>query len=102
MGGFVAYNGQFVSDDDLDAWEEIYARGEFPEGEHSVGEVINGAPGSQGESGASGKSNEPDRVTLSVEIPAAMERAIVQVAKRKNLTTGEYVQNALLKSLVEA
>lgn len=93
MGGFFASNGQFVTDEELDAWEEIYARGEFPPGEHSVGDVIDGAPDSQG---------NQEQVTLSVEIPAAMEQAIAKVAKRKHQTTGEYVQKVLLESLVEA
>lgn len=92
MGGFFASNGQFVTDEELGAWEEIYARGEFPLGEHTVGDVIDGAPDSQG---------NQNQVTLRVQIPAAMEQAITQVAKRKNQTTGEYVQKVLLESLVE-
>lgn len=92
MSGFVAYNGQFVSDDDLDAWEEIYARGEFPEGEHSVGEVINGAPGSM----------NSDSVTFPVQIPLETQHAIVHRAREENTTPSKLVSAVLTEAFVGA
>lgn len=41
---YMAANGQEITDEMIDTWCEAYERGEFPVGEHAVGEVIMGRP----------------------------------------------------------
>lgn len=40
----IAPNGQEITDEMIDRWCEAYERGEFPEGEHSIGPVVMGQP----------------------------------------------------------
>lgn len=44
---YTAANGQVVMDEMIDAWCESYERGEFPDGEHTVGGIVHGRPRSQ-------------------------------------------------------
>ena len=37
---YTAANGQVVTDEMIDAWCESYERGEFPDGEHTVGGIV--------------------------------------------------------------
>ena len=41
---YTAANGQVVTDEMIDAWCESYERGEFPDGEHTVGGIVHGRP----------------------------------------------------------
>lgn len=41
---YTAANGQVVTDEMIDAWCESYERGEFPDGEHTVGGIVRGRP----------------------------------------------------------
>ena len=63
---YTAANGQVVTDEMIDAWCESYERGEFPDGEHTVGGIVHGRPPLSGEGTA----------TLSVKIPLGMKEAI--------------------------
>lgn len=63
---YTAANGQVVTDEMIDAWCESYERGEFPDGEHTVGGIVRGRPPLSGEGTA----------TLSVKIPLGMKEAI--------------------------
>lgn len=44
---YTAANGQVVTDEMIDAWCKSYERGEFPDGEHTVGGIVHGRPHSQ-------------------------------------------------------
>lgn len=46
---YTAANGQVVTDEMIDAWCESYERGEFPDGEHTVGGIVHGRPPLSGE-----------------------------------------------------
>ena len=63
---YTTANGQVVTDEMIDAWCESYERGEFPDGEHTVGGIVHGRPPLSGEGTA----------TLSVKIPLGMKEAI--------------------------
>jgi hypothetical protein len=42
--GYIAANGQAITEEMIDGWCEAYGRGEFPEGERTVGGVVHGRP----------------------------------------------------------
>ena len=42
--GYIAANGQEITEAMIDRWCDAYERGEFPEGEHTVGDVVHGKP----------------------------------------------------------
>lgn len=44
MGKYTADNGMTFTDEDIDHWCEYYDKGEFPPGEHTVGEAVAGRP----------------------------------------------------------
>lgn len=44
MNKYTAANGMTFTDEDIDRWCEYYDRGQFPPGEHTVGEVVMGRP----------------------------------------------------------
>ena len=44
MSEYIAANGQVITDALIDQWCEAYERGEFPEGERTVGGVVMGRP----------------------------------------------------------
>lgn len=44
MKEYTAANGMAFTDEDINRWCEYYDKGEFPPGEHTVGEVVMGRP----------------------------------------------------------
>ena len=42
---YTTASGQVVTDEMIDAWCEAYERGEFPDGEHTVGGIVHGQIG---------------------------------------------------------
>ena len=64
---YTTASGQVVTDEMIDAWCESYERGEFPDGEHTVGGIVHGRPPLSGEGTA----------TLSVKIPLGMKELFV-------------------------
>ncbi|EFN92664.1 hypothetical protein HMPREF9278_0470 [Mobiluncus mulieris FB024-16] len=87
MADFVAVNGQVMTDEMMERLESYYARGEFPPGEYSVGEVIDGSPPSMRSGG----------VTIPVQIPLETQRVIASRAKEENTTPGELVGAVLTR-----
>lgn len=55
---YTAANGQVVTDEMIDAWCESYERGEFPDGEHTVGGIVHGRPPLSGEGTATLSVNQ--------------------------------------------
>jgi len=82
---YTAANGQVVTDEMIDAWCESYERGEFPDGEHTVGGIVHGRPPLSGEGTA----------TLSVKIPLGMKEAIRRRAAAEGMTPSEFARAAL-------
>lgn len=91
MEPILASNGQYVDEAMVDRWCAALDRDEWPEGEHNIGPIINGAP----------KSLSPEGTeTLSVKVPASMMRAIKSKAKDGNMSTSELVRSMLAESLM--
>lgn len=89
---YIAANGQEMTEEMIDRWCESYEKGEFPEGEHTVGSVVLGRPPlSSGEA----------TVTLSVKIPAGMKKAIDKEAKNEGVSSSAYVRSILADSLIK-
>ena len=81
---YTAANGQVVTDEMIDAWCESYERGEFPDGEHTVGGIGEGT------------------ATLSVKIPLGMKEAIRRRAAAEGMTPSEFARAALSEKLLAA
>ena len=88
----IAANGQELTDAMIENWCAAYERGEFPEGEHSVGEVVMGRPPLSAEK----------TVTLTVKLPVSMKAAVVRRAEQEGLTASAYTRSVLADSLMAA
>lgn len=86
---YVAADGRRFTDEDVDRWCESYERGEFPEGERTVGRAVMGRPPLSGEGTA----------TMSIKVPVGMKRAIERKARSEGVTTSAYARAALASSL---
>lgn len=89
---YMTASGQVVTDEMIDAWCESYERGEFPDGEHTVGGIVHGRPPLSGEGTA----------TLSVKIPLGMKEAIRRRAAAEGMTPSEFARAALSEKLLAA
>ena len=85
---YTAANGQVVTDEMIDAWCESYERGEFPDGEHTVGGIVRGRPPLSGEG--------------TVKIPLGMKEAIRRRAAAEGMTPSEFARAALSEKLLAA
>lgn len=90
MGAHTAANGQVLTDETIDRWCEAYERGEFPEGEHTVGRVVHGRPPLSVEGTA----------TISIKVPVEMKRALEQRAADAGVTLNAFGRSALADKLV--
>lgn len=90
--GYTAANGQEVTEDMINRWCASYERGEFPEGEHTVGGVVHGRPPLSPEGTA----------VISIKVPVAMKRAIERQARNEGLSTSAYARAALTDRLLAA
>lgn len=89
---YVAANGQTITDEMIDDWCASYDRGEFPEGEHTVGGVVYGRPPLSHEA----------TVTLSVKVPIGMKEAVRKIAEAEGITPSEFTRAALSEKLLAA
>ena len=90
MSSYVAPTGQEITEDMIDRWCEAYERGEFPAGEHTVGDVVVGRPPLSAEK----------TVTLTVKVPIGMKAALVAKAKQKGKTASGYTRDIIAKDLL--
>ena len=90
MGKIVAENGQVVTDEMIEGWENALERDEWPSGWFNVGEIVEGRL----------PKSAPDTVTLSIKVPSAMRRAIEAEAKNNGTTTSAYVRGVLARALM--
>lgn len=89
---YIAANGQEITETMIDNWCDAYERGEFPEGERSVGEVVMGRPPLSSEK----------TVTLNVKIPVGMKATLARKAAENGTTTSAYVRNVLANDILAA
>lgn len=87
---YIAANGQEITDAMIDSWCAAYERGEFPEGERSVGGVVMGRP----------PLSTEKTVTLTVKLPAGMKAAVLRRAEQEGTTASAYTRSVLADSLL--
>lgn len=90
MKEYVAANGMAFTDEDVERWCEAYDRGEFPEGERTVGGVVMGRPPLSADA----------TVTLTVKLPAGMKAAVKRKADGEGVSTAAYVRSVLASDLL--
>lgn len=89
--GIIAENGQVITDEMINRWEETLERDEWPEGWVNVGEIVEGKL----------PTSLNDAVTLSVKIPAPMRKVIETKAKTEGKSTSAYIRGILADSLMK-
>lgn len=90
---YVSADGIEFNDAMIDRWCEAYERGEFPEGEHTVGGVVMGRPP---------LSVADKSVTLTIKLPAGMKAAIQRKAAQEGVTVSTYARDVLSNSVLAA
>lgn len=90
MSSYTAANGQEITDALIDQWCEAYERGEFPEGERSVGGVVMGRP----------PLSIDKTTTLTIKIPVGMKAALVRKAKEHGKTASGYTREIIAEDLM--
>lgn len=91
--GCKAANGQDITETMIGEWCEAYERGEFPEGERTVGGLVNGRPP---------LSESEETVVLIVKVPVGMKAALAEAAKGKGMTVSAYVRGVLADAVLSA
>ena len=86
---WTAANGQKITEEMIGEWCNCYERGEFPKGEHTVGNVVVGRP----------PLSSDKTVTMSVKLPEGMRVAVRREAKKKGMTDSAYVRSILASAL---
>lgn len=88
-----AANGQEITETMIGEWCEAYERGEFPEGERTVGGPVNGRPS---------LSASEETVVLNVKVPVGMKAALAAAAKRNGMTLSAYARSLLADAVLSA
>ena len=86
-----AANGKMVTGEMLNRLCEVLDKDEWPAGEHSIGQSINGRPPLSAEGST----------VLSVKVSPAMKRAIEREAAAESLSTGKLVRTVLAEGLID-
>ncbi len=89
---YIAANGQEITEDMINKWCGAYERGEFPAGEHTVGDVVIGRPPLSAEK----------TVMLNVKVPVGMKTTLSKMAKERGVTTSAYVRSVLASDIMAA
>lgn len=89
---YIAANGQEITEAMIGSWCDAYERGEFPEGERTVGEVVMGRP----------PLSSDKTTTLTVKIPVGMKVALAHNAKEQGQTLSTYARTLLTDGLMAA
>ena len=82
---WVAANGQEITEEMIDGWCDAYERGEFPEGERTVGRPPLSTEGT---------------AVISIKVPIGMKRAVERKAKSAGMSTSAYARAALADKLL--
>lgn len=89
---YIAADGREITEEMIEHWCASYERGEFPEGEHSVGSVVMGRPP---------LSNQKTE-SMTIKLPAGMRAALRLRAEQMGVNTSEYVRSVLTDALVSS
>lgn len=87
---YIAANAQTLTDDMIDRWCESYEQGEFPAGEHTVGNVVHGRP----------PLSAGGMTVITIKVPIGMKKAIESKAQSEGLTTSAFARSALVDKLL--
>ena len=90
MSSYIAANGQEMTDALIDQWCEAYERGEFPEGEHTVGGVVTGRP----------PLSMEKTTTFTIKLPVGMKAALMRKAKEQGKTASSYTREIIAEDLM--
>lgn len=88
-----AEGGAHVTAVMIDRWCEAYECGEFPEGERTVGDPVNGRPP---------LSASEETAVLNVKVPVGMKAALAAAAKRNGMTLSAYARSLLADAVLSA
>ena len=89
---YIAANGQEITEAMIGSWCDAYERGEFPEGERTVGEVVMGRPPLSAEK----------TTTVTVKIPVGMKATLTKKAEERGTTMSAYVRSVLANDILAA
>lgn len=89
---YIAANGQEITEAMIGSWCDAYERGEFPEGERTVGEVVMGRPPLSAEK----------TTTVTVKIPVGMKATLTRKAEERGTTMSAYVRSVLANDILAA
>ena len=89
---YIGANGQEIKEAMIVSWCDAYERGEFPEGERTVGEVVMGRPPLSAEK----------TTTVTVKIPVGMKATLTKKAEERGTTMSAYVRSVLANDILAA
>lgn len=89
---YIAANGQEITEEMINSWCEAYERGDFPEGERTVGEVVMGRPPLSAEK----------TTTVTIKVPVGMKATLTRKAEENGVTMSAYVRNVLANDILAA
>lgn len=87
---YIAASGQEITEAMIDRWCDAYERGEFPEGEDTIGGVVYGRPPLSREGTA----------VISIKVPIGMKLAVERRARSQGVSTSAYARDALADKLL--
>lgn len=90
MSSYIAANGQEMTDALIDQWCEAYERGEFPEGERTVGGVVTGRP----------PLSMEKTTTFTIKLPVGMKAALMKKAKEQGKSASSYTREIIAEDLM--
>ena len=90
MSTYIAANGQTITEEMIDNWCASYEKGEFPQGEHTVGNVMQGRP----------PLSTDKTTTLTIKIPIGMKAALIKKAKERGQTASGYTREIIAEDLI--
>ncbi len=83
-------DGQEITEEMIAQWCDAYESGSFPEGEHTVGQVVHGRPPLSTEGTA----------VISVKVPLGLKLAIERRAEQQGISTSAFTRSALTDKLL--
>lgn len=89
---YIAAKGQEITEAMIERWCDAYDRGEFPEGDRTVGGVAMGRP----------PMSADKTVTVGVKMPSGMKAALTSKAKQRGMSMSAYAREVLANDLMAA
>lgn len=90
MSSYIAASGREITDALIDQWCDAYERGEFPDGERTVGGVVMGRP----------PLSMEKTTTFTIKIPVGMKAALVKKAREHGKNASSYTRSLIAEDLM--